>query len=148
MSDEMTPDSIDAIRARAKREKIIVSHAHIRAQADRDTLLAEVDRLLADIYARNEREAVLRETLAAMTNQKPIDEIRCPEISWSRPQSRRRCCMNPGSDEAQQAGCLCPVMDNHYGKGWHGGVKDVNGATVFVVNGDCPMHGEDLLGPP
>ena len=31
---------------------------------------------------------------------------------------------NPGSDEALAMGCLCAVMDNHYG-----------------VQADCPLHG-------
>ena len=43
---------------------------------------------------------------------------------------------NPGSQEAVDMGCLCPVMDNHYGQGWHG---DPN---KFCINGDCPVHNE------
>lgn len=45
--------------------------------------------------------------------------------------------MNPGSDEAIEAGCTCPVSDNGYGKGagW-----DVPLGEVFWVNGDCPLH--------
>ncbi len=43
---------------------------------------------------------------------------------------------SPGSKEAQKAGCLCPVIDNHYGKGirW----EDVK--VVFYMNVDCPLH--------
>ena len=42
---------------------------------------------------------------------------------------------NPGSLEASDHGCTCPIMDNEYGKGYMG-MKD-----VYVYNGDCPMHG-------
>ena len=49
--------------------------------------------------------------------------------------------MSPGSDEAIAAGCTCPVIDNGYGRGCMGGVKDEQGRTVFVISGDCPLHG-------
>lgn len=41
---------------------------------------------------------------------------------------------NPGSNAALAAGCLCPVIDNGYGKGsgW--------GPNAFWINGDCPLH--------
>lgn len=52
----------------------------------------------------------------------------------------------PGSEEASVAGCKCPVMDNAHGKGYMGGVKDDNGQTVFVISGDCPVHGEKKNG--
>ena len=42
--------------------------------------------------------------------------------------------LNPGSDEALEAGCRCPVMDNHYGRGY-GGDSD-----TFVISFDCPIH--------
>jgi hypothetical protein len=41
---------------------------------------------------------------------------------------------NPGSDEAQEQGCTCPVWDNEHGRGYMGGPD-------FVINCDCPMHG-------
>jgi hypothetical protein len=41
---------------------------------------------------------------------------------------------NPGSKEAQDLGCLCPVLDNAHGKGYMG-MKD-----VFVYQQDCPIH--------
>lgn len=44
---------------------------------------------------------------------------------------------NPGSDEAVQAGCTCPVIDNHYGKG----VPSVENLRVFWMNSECPIHG-------
>lgn len=42
---------------------------------------------------------------------------------------------NPGSDEAIEQGCLCPVLDNGHGKGWYGK------PDVFVMSEDCPLHG-------
>lgn len=49
--------------------------------------------------------------------------------------------MPPGSGTAWQHGCKCPSYDNHHGRGYMGGVKDENGETVFVINHDCPLHG-------
>jgi len=42
---------------------------------------------------------------------------------------------NPGSDEALDLGCECPVMDNNHGSGsdW--------GPGKFWINGNCPLHG-------
>lgn len=45
--------------------------------------------------------------------------------------------MKPGSDEAREMGCTCPVLDNAHGRG-RGGDGEKFG---WVVNGDCPMHG-------
>jgi len=39
--------------------------------------------------------------------------------------------MNPGSDEALDNGCLCPVLDNGHGKRRDG---------LFWMNADCPIH--------
>lgn len=39
--------------------------------------------------------------------------------------------MNPGSDEALDNGCLCPVLDNGHGKKKDG---------LFWMNADCPIH--------
>jgi len=41
---------------------------------------------------------------------------------------------NPGSKEAQDKGCTCPILDNHYGQG-------VGDPPQFWMNGDCPLHG-------
>lgn len=47
----------------------------------------------------------------------------------------------PGSTEAQEAGCRCPVMDNGRGRGlW----TDENGTTQYVMRQDCPLHGWPL----
>lgn len=43
--------------------------------------------------------------------------------------------LNPGSDAAMDAGCICPVLDNEYGRGYMG-VSD-----VFVMRDGCPIHG-------
>lgn len=40
----------------------------------------------------------------------------------------------PGSDAARDLGCLCPVFDNNYGRGYMG----IRG--VYVYRGDCPVH--------
>lgn len=46
----------------------------------------------------------------------------------------------PGSDAAFYQGCTCPRMDNAYGRGYMGGVKDRNGETIFVYTDGCPVH--------
>jgi|WetSurMetagenome_2_1015567.scaffolds.fasta_scaffold400137_3 hypothetical protein len=43
---------------------------------------------------------------------------------------------NPGSDEAIEQGCACPVLDNHHGKG-----VSLIGKPLFWVNEECPLHG-------
>jgi hypothetical protein len=43
---------------------------------------------------------------------------------------------NPGSEEAVAAGCTCPVIDNHYGRGARG----VAGEFYFDLS--CPVHRE------
>ena len=50
--------------------------------------------------------------------------------------------VNPGSDEAIDAGCRCPCLDNGHGRGYLGGVKGDDGNTVFIVSSECPLHGE------
>lgn len=41
---------------------------------------------------------------------------------------------SPGSPEAVKKGCLCPVLDNHNGKGY----KGIEG--IYIYNGSCPLH--------
>lgn len=41
---------------------------------------------------------------------------------------------NPGSDEALNQGCTCPVLDNDHGRGYYGGYG-------FVIVASCPLHG-------
>lgn len=50
--------------------------------------------------------------------------------------------MNPGSPEAVDAGCECPVMDNRHGRG----VPFPSG-PVFWMNQLCPLHGHGLTKP-
>lgn len=44
---------------------------------------------------------------------------------------------NPGSDEALDLGCSCPVLDNAHGEG-----LQYPDGPVFWVNRDCPLHGD------
>ena len=48
----------------------------------------------------------------------------------------------PGSQEAIDAGCICPIMDNGYGRG--SGYKTEDGQPVFWYNFDCPIHGKAI----
>ncbi len=47
---------------------------------------------------------------------------------------------NPGSDEALDQGCLCPVIDNHHGQGFP--YPDGKGGyeTAFYYIEWCPLH--------
>jgi len=49
--------------------------------------------------------------------------------------------MAPGSDEAVEAGCTCPVLDNARGKGWQGGESD-DGKPIYWISEGCPLHYE------
>lgn len=44
----------------------------------------------------------------------------------------------PGSREAIDLGCTCPVMDNDGGRGFV-----INGETCFWFTQGCPVHGRD-----
>jgi len=41
---------------------------------------------------------------------------------------------NPGSDQAIELGCICPILDNNHGKGGYRG--------GFFINLKCPIHGD------
>ena len=45
---------------------------------------------------------------------------------------------NPGSKEAIEQGCTCPVMDNYHGEG--SGYTDKEGYPLFYYSEDCPIH--------
>jgi len=45
----------------------------------------------------------------------------------------------PGSPEALEKGCECPVIDNGHGKGAY---IDHKGKPVYWFNKECPLHGE------
>jgi hypothetical protein len=47
---------------------------------------------------------------------------------------------HPGSREALDGGCTCPVEENHYGKGYLGGSPGGDGSLIFAVSEDCPLH--------
>lgn len=42
----------------------------------------------------------------------------------------------PGSDEALNRNCTCPILDNNHGEGYMG-------TDEYVVRFDCPLHGEN-----
>ena len=44
---------------------------------------------------------------------------------------------NPGSNEAKDRGCSCPVLDNFHGMGAFGDDE----SPLFWINEDCPLHG-------
>lgn len=41
---------------------------------------------------------------------------------------------NPGSDDAIEAGCICPVLDNSHGRGFMGQ------EGIFWITAGCPIH--------
>ena len=44
----------------------------------------------------------------------------------------------PGSDEALELGCRCPVLDNAHGRG----AMDTSGDDAeFWISAACPLHG-------
>ncbi len=45
---------------------------------------------------------------------------------------------NPGTKEALENNCTCPVLDNHHGKGIP--TKD---GRVFIYNENCPYHSKN-----
>jgi hypothetical protein len=47
--------------------------------------------------------------------------------------------LNPGSSEALEWGCLCPVLDNAHGAGC--GMTDGDNGITFWVSEECPLHG-------
>lgn len=47
--------------------------------------------------------------------------------------------MNPGSNEAIEAGCLCGRNDNARGQG--SGYTDQDGKPLFWIEAGCPLHG-------
>lgn len=51
---------------------------------------------------------------------------------------------NPGSPEAVERGCICPVIDNGYGQGAWGGKRDEDGELLFWRTLDCSLHGAEV----
>lgn len=54
---------------------------------------------------------------------------------------------NPGSKEAVDQGCTCPVMDNHHGAGIPFREKDGTTSVQFWINGECQLHGRKSESP-
>ena len=44
----------------------------------------------------------------------------------------------PGTEKAQDQGCTCPVIDNHYGDG-----RPVGDERHYVIAADCSLHGSN-----
>ena len=44
----------------------------------------------------------------------------------------------PGSPEATEQGCTCPVFDNCKGRGC--GLTDKDGNPLYYINEKCPLH--------
>lgn len=50
----------------------------------------------------------------------------------------------PGSKEAIQNGCTCPVMDNHHGQGIPMRHPETGEPSyAFWMDNTCPLHGTD-----
>jgi len=49
---------------------------------------------------------------------------------------------SPGSQEAQDQGCTCAVLDNNHGEGFPGTAQNGETITCFWINGECPLHGK------
>ena len=45
---------------------------------------------------------------------------------------------NPGSKNAQENGCKCPVLDNNHGAGFMWGLAN---PWCWYMNEHCPLHG-------
>ncbi len=58
--------------------------------------------------------------------------------------------MNPGSKEAVEKGCTCPVLDNNFGNGVPS--RFISGPPYFWHTAGCPVHDKDKsngkLSPP
>lgn len=46
----------------------------------------------------------------------------------------------PGSDEAVEQGCFCPILDNCRGEGR--AIDPATGELMFVIRVECPLHGD------
>lgn len=50
----------------------------------------------------------------------------------------------PGSDEARDHGCICPRVDNDYGKGIPCMIDgdESSETTGWFITSACPLHGD------
>ena len=46
---------------------------------------------------------------------------------------------NPGTQDAIDMGCTCPIIDNHYGEG-----IPTDDGFAFWYNQECPIHGFEV----
>lgn len=53
---------------------------------------------------------------------------------------RRKKKPNPGSNEAVDLGCTCPVLDNEHGRGFP--YPDIE-EPVFWITAGCPLHDQE-----
>lgn len=44
---------------------------------------------------------------------------------------------NPGSALARKLGCICPTIDNQYGRGYESGT-----GRAFWIRADCALHAD------
>ena len=51
---------------------------------------------------------------------------------------------NPGSSEAIESGCLCPLMDNARGLGIPGSTGSSN-EPLYWINQGCPLHDAEKI---
>lgn len=51
---------------------------------------------------------------------------------------------SPGSPEAKEKGCKCPVLDNGHGRG--SGMTDDEGKPMFWIVVGCPLHDPQMHG--
>lgn len=49
--------------------------------------------------------------------------------------------LNPGSPEAIEQGCVCPVEENNHGAGW----RVTKTGRHYALNDECPVHVDDEL---
>lgn len=49
---------------------------------------------------------------------------------------------NPGSNEAIEQGCNCPVLDNLHGKGFPVTTEEGELQIGYWMTEDCPLHGQ------
>ena len=47
---------------------------------------------------------------------------------------------NPGSKDARNLGCVCPVLDNHHGLGRNPSPGIPPEDRQFWISGNCPLH--------
>lgn len=74
--------------------------------------------------------------------EKEIEKERYLRTEEKIDSNERQSDLAPGSDEAIEAGCICPVLDNSHGKGYFGGpIDEKTGEPSFVINLSCPLHG-------